>query len=284
MRRKAIGFIRVIRPVNGLMMSLAVLVGAWITLAEPVSPDMLFKVLLGALTAFTLSGASMAINDYCDYEIDKINEPHRPLPSGMIELRESLILAAVLIMVGLAAALYTNVYAALLALLSIIVSVAYAFRGKRTGLLGNFLVSSCVAVPFIYGGILVKNSLDPRILLFSLMAFFSNTGREVAKGIVDVTGDEARGMRTIAVVHGEMAAAITASVFFLSSVLLSLIPPLAGLVSAWFVPIVAAADIGFISSSVMLLRRPTRQNARRIKNIILIWMLLGLLAFLAGKQ
>ena len=283
MKRRILGFIRIIRPINGFMMSLAVFIGAWLTIKDPLSPTVLHKILLGAVTAFTLTGASMAINDYCDYEIDKINEPHRPLPSGIIKLKESLILAASLILIGLTAALFTNLRTALLALISIIVSVTYAVKGKRTGLPGNFLVSFCVAVPFIYGGLIANEEFDFKLLVFSLMAFLSNTGREVTKGIVDVSGDKAQKMKTIAVVYGEKAAAILASIFFLSSVLLSFAPPMMNIVSAWFIPFVILADTGFILSSAALIQRPTRQNAKKIKNLILIWMMLGMIAFLAGK-
>jgi len=283
LKQRILGFIKIIRPINGFMMSLAVFVGAWLALSDQYSSTILHKILLGAVTAFTLSGASMVINDYCDYEIDKINEPNRPLPSGIIKLKESLILAAGLAFIGLAAALFTSLTTALLAFVSLIVSVAYAVRGKRTGLPGNFLVSFCVAVPFVYGSLIVRNGLDSKVLFFSLLAFLSNTGREITKGIVDVSGDRSQNMKTIAVVYGERSAAILASVFFILSVLLSLAPPMIGIVSIWFIPFVAIADVGFVLSSAALIRRPTRQNARKIKNLILIWMMLGMIAFLAGK-
>jgi len=265
------------------MMSLAVLIGAWLALNGSFSPDISFKILLGTVTAFTLAGASMAINDYCDYEIDKINEPNRPLPSGIITLKESLIIAATLTFIGLTAAAFTNLPTALIAVISIVVSLSYAFRGKRTGLPGNLLVSFCVAVPFIYGSLIVRNGLDFKVLLFSSMAFLSNTGREVTKGIVDVSGDKSQNMRTIAVVYGERIAALLASAFFISAVLLSFIPPLTGIVSMLFIPFVAIADVGFILSSVKLVQKPTRQDAKKIKNLVLIWMMFGMIAFLAGK-
>lgn len=283
LKRRILGFIRIIRPVNGLMMSLAVFVGAWLSLNVPLSPHLLQKLLLGALTAFTLSGASMAINDYCDYEIDKINEPDRPLPSGVVKLEESLLLAAAMVLIGLAASLLINLKTLLLALISIVVSTIYAFRGKQTGLLGNMLVSFCVAIPFIYGSFIVSDAIDLKILLFSMMAFLSNTGREVTKGIVDVSGDRAKNIRTVAVVYGEEVAATVASAMILSAVILSIVPPVISIVSAWFIPFVAVTDAGFILSSVMLIRNPTRQNARKIKSLILACMLMGMIAFIAGK-
>ncbi len=87
------GFIRLIRPINGLMMGLAVIVGASLALAETFSINVALNLLLGFTTAFTLTGASMAINDYYDRQIDAINEPNRPIPSGLIQPKQALIFA-----------------------------------------------------------------------------------------------------------------------------------------------------------------------------------------------
>jgi len=282
---RTVGFLRLIRPVNGLMMGFAVIVGAWLALGGQLSTPITFRLLLGCVTAFTLTSASMAINDYCDYEIDKINEPRRPIPSGLVKPSEGLIVAAFFIIVGLAVAALTNLPSyepACVAVISLVVSVAYVTRGKRTGLPGNLLVSLCVAIPFVYGSLVVGQSLSVKLLLFSSLAFLSNTGREVAKGIVDVEGDRAEKMMTVAVSHGEEAAAYVASSFFLLAVILSITPILLGLVSMWFVPFVAVADVGFAASSAMLIRRPSRENAKMIKNLVLLWMTFGMLSFFAG--
>jgi 4-hydroxybenzoate polyprenyltransferase len=82
--------------------------------------------------------------------------------------------------------------------------------------------------------------------------------------------------------YGEKSAVVAAVLFFLSAVTLSPIPWLLGIVSFWFVPFVALTDIGFIASSVMLLRDYSREKARRIKNTVLLWFVFGLLAFIFG--
>ncbi len=279
------GFFRLIRPLNGLMMGFAVIVGASLFIVELPSYGKVLKLLLGYITAFSLTGASMAINDYYDREIDRVNEPSRPIPSGLIKPRESLFFAAFLTAAGLIAAAFTSLPCLIIATTSWLVSATYATRGKRTGLPGNFLVSACVAIPFIYGGFLAGQGLNPKILLFSALAFLSNTGREVIKGIADVEGDKAKGIRTIAVSHGRTAAAYAGSSFYLSAVLLSILPMLFSppLVSAWFIPPVALADAGFILSSAKILRDPSKENARKVKNMSLLWMALGLIAFFAGN-
>ena len=143
---KASGFLRLIRPLNCLMMGFAVIVGA--SLASPLNFSI--SLLLGFITSFTLTGASMAINDYYDREIDAINEPNRPIPSGVVTPKEALFLAFVLSIIGFIAAFETNVPCLIVAVIAWIVSVTYITEGKRTGLPGNFLVSTCVVIPFIY--------------------------------------------------------------------------------------------------------------------------------------
>ncbi|MBS7624182.1 MAG: geranylgeranylglycerol-phosphate geranylgeranyltransferase [Candidatus Bathyarchaeia archaeon] len=282
MKRKLIGAIKIIRPVNCLMMGLAVLVGAFISVGGFTVNHNAINLALGFIAASTLTGASMAINDYYDREIDAINEPSRPIPSGLIKPMESIALATLLSLIGLISAALTNLMCLLLASLSWLISVLYSAVGKRTGLLGNFLVSACVSLPFIYGGVALKGLIEPYTALFAALAFLANTGREITKGIVDVEGDRAKGIKTLALLYGSRRAAQSASAFFISAVLLSPIPLIFGLASIWFLPPLITTDIGFIYSSIRLLRSPTRENARKVKNTVLIWMAVGLIAFISG--
>jgi geranylgeranylglycerol-phosphate geranylgeranyltransferase len=274
---KPSGFLRLIRPLNCLMMGFAVIVGASLVSALNFS----INLLLGFVTSFTLTGASMAINDYYDREIDAINEPNRPIPSGAVSPKEALSFAFVLSLVGFVAALVTSISCFIVAVIAWVIFVAYTTKGKRTGLPGNFLVSACVVIPFIYGGFVVENLKLP-VILFAAIAFLSNTGREVTKGIVDVEGDKSQNINTIAVMFGDKTAAFMASVFLVLAVGLSPLPWLWRLVSKWFLPFVILTDAGLILSSILLVRDYSRENARRVKNSILIWFITGLLAFVAG--
>jgi geranylgeranylglycerol-phosphate geranylgeranyltransferase len=282
------GYLRLMRPVNCLMMGFAVIVGA--VISKQSFEDILFSNLVyGFITGFTLAAASMVINDFCDKDIDTINEPSRPIPSGLIKPEEALVFASVLTAIGFVAAFLTNTANALVtslcfmtAIISWMVSVAYATVGKRTGLRGNFLVSACVATPFIYGNIAVNNRIELNVLIFVSMAFLSNTGREITKGIVDVRGDKTRSIQTLAVRYGKKTAASAATLFYLSAVLLSPLPWFLNRVSIWFLPLVAITDFGLVASSVSLLRNYSRENARKVKRMVLLWFTTGLLAFILG--
>jgi geranylgeranylglycerol-phosphate geranylgeranyltransferase len=120
------------------------------------------------------------------------------------------------------------------------------------------------------------------VLIFGSIVFLSVTGREITKGIVDVEGDKKYEVKTLAVRFGEKVAAVAAAFFYLFAVSLSPIPWLLHLVSFWFIPLVAITDVGLVASSFMLIRDHSRENARKIKKIVLLWFIIGLLAFLFG--
>lgn len=274
------GLVEIIRPVNSVMLGLAIIVGAAMTGGASILGSPL-RLLLSFVTGFCMTGAAMAINDYYDKEIDAVNEPGRPIPSGRVAPGEAVALTAALSAVGLGASYTISLSAALVAAFSWVVMMLYSAWGKRTGFPGNLMVSACISLPFIYGGLLTGSVLPS--LYFSLMAFLSNTGREVTKGIVDVEGDRRAGVNTVAVSRGARVASLFASVFYVTAAAASIIPYALGLVSDWYLPFVAATDLGLIYSAVSLTLEPTRENSRSVKNRVLLYMLVGLVGFAAGS-
>jgi geranylgeranylglycerol-phosphate geranylgeranyltransferase len=260
------------------MMGFAVVVGASLVS----SLNLTINLILGFTTSFSLTAASMVINDFYDREIDAINEPERPIPKGVVTPTEALIFAFILSIFGLITAFSTNIPSLVLAAVAWIISITYITEGKSTGLFGNFLVSATVVIPFIYGGLAV-GQLKTSALIFVAIAFFSNTAREMTKGIVDIEGDKSHGINTIAVKYGEKLAAILATIFFLVSIFLSPLPWIWSLVSDLFIPFVIITDLGIVISCILLLQDHSRQNAKRIKNLSLVWFITGLLAFIFGS-
>jgi geranylgeranylglycerol-phosphate geranylgeranyltransferase len=263
------------------MMGFAVFVG--VILANPEFFNFSWlNILYGFITGFMLTAAAMAINDYYDRDIDAINEPSRPIPSGSVSSNQALVFVIALSTIGFIFAYLTTIQCLVVALLSWIIVVIYVTVGKSSGLAGNFLVSTCVAIPFIYGSISVVNQIQLSVLLFSFMAFLSNTGREITKGIVDVKGDRVENMKTLAVRYGEKKAARAASLFYVAAVVLTPIPLILGIVSFMFIPLVLVTDIGLIVSSALLLNNYSRENARKIKKLVLLWFIVGLVAYVFG--
>ena len=273
-------YLEIMRPVNSVMLGVAIIIGAFITGGMQILSDR-WSLVFAFLTGFTMSGAAMAINDYYDREIDAINEPQRAIPSGRISPRSAVVFTGFLSVIGLASSYMISMEALLIAVLAWIVMMTYSVWGKKTGFLGNLMVSISVALPFMYGGVMTGSLAAS--LSFSGIAFLANTGREITKGIVDVDGDRKEGVRTIAVTSGENNAAMIASLFFLSAVLVSIYPITSQIVSFWYIPFVAITDLGLIYSSYQVISDPTRETSRQVKTRILYLMLVGLIGFAAGS-
>jgi geranylgeranylglycerol-phosphate geranylgeranyltransferase len=277
---KIASYWQIIRPVNSIMLGLSIIVGGLITGGVSVLNEPVF-LSLAFITGFSLTGASMAINDYFDIEIDKINEPDRPLPSGKILPREALVITGLLSLIGFVSSYLVSAAALLISFVGWFLMMVYSAWGKKTGFLGNLIVSTCIGLPFIYGGLL---SGHIQIAFhFSLIAFLSNTGREITKGIVDIEGDEKSGVKTVAVAKGTDFAAKTSAIFYLGAVLSSFIPVIRNLVSVWYIPFVLVTDAGLIHGGYSLVRNTSRENARQIKNRVLYLMLIGLIGFATGS-
>ena len=276
------GLFRIVRPVNSAMMGFAVMVGAAIS-GRSLLLSSAQELALAFLAGFFLSGSAMAVNDYYDREIDAINEPERPIPSGAVSPGEALAVTGMFSVLGLGSAWLTSPSNIAIAVLAWVGMMVYSTVGKRTGLPGNLIVSGCIALPFVYGGVIGGETGLSNSLLFALVAFLANTGREVTKGIVDIEGDEAMGIRTVAVSKGPVAATWVSVVCYLSAVLISVFPVYLGLVSFWYIPFVAVTDLGLIYLSLSLIREPSRENSRTVKNRVLQLMLSGLFGFFLGS-
>lgn len=275
--QRVVALLSMMRLPNCVMIGFAVIVGEVIASATVPARAAFY----GFMTGFLLLAASMVSNDYFDREIDAINQPERPLPAGVVKPSEAISFSIILAAVGFWFAAGSGTLPLLIAFLSVVVMVLYNARIKKTGLLGNAFVSTNVAIPFIYGGFAVATPTWS-LGIFSLLAFLSSMGREIVKGIVDVPGDSVRGVKSVAATRGNGKAAKYGGGLFTAAVALSGLPLLLGIVSLYYVPLVAICDIGFLLTAYSLLTNPSPTNAKRSKNYVLIWMTFGLLAFVIG--
>ena len=273
-------YIALIRVPNCLMIGLAVIVGETIALGT-IPP--LFPLLLGFLSAFLLLAGTMVLNDIQDIEVDQINSPDRPIPAGRVMIREAYVFSILLSAAAVIASLFLGVWPLLTALAALVLMAYYNTKGKKTGILGNAVVSVNVALPFLFGGLAVNNFGRPLLFIFFLLAFLANMAREVAKGISDIAGDSSRGIRTVAANRGpRVASQISAALFVVAVALSFLAPILDKTVSVYYYPGVALADLGFLYSSYRLVRDPGAKTVHSIKTQVLLWMLLGLVGFVMG--
>lgn len=271
--------VAIIRPTNSLMVGFAVIVG--ITVASP-SQSLTLMAAVGFLTGFLVSSYAMVINDLYDLEVDKINAPHRPLPSGAITPANAKILAVLLLLFGLATSTLTGQTTLVIAGTFALLAWIYNSWGKRQGLIGNTMVAASIAIPFIYGSAAVDQPTYLLVWLLALTSFLAGTGREVVKSIADVAGDQMRKVKSIARVKGPKAAARLGALFFGLAIFTTPLPILTHLAGYVYGTLVLIPNIIFVHAIIKLLQDHSPTNARKIKTQALIGMLIGLLAFLAG--
>lgn len=269
------------RPANGALMYLATVVGFFVStrsLPHPITNLLLFA------TAFSLNSSSMIVNDLLDIEVDRVNAPWRPLPSGRVRRLEAIVSAALLGFVGLFSALILSYAAFAVASLAYLIAIVYNFRLKPLSLIGNAAVSVTVVAPFIFGSVVGAGEVVFSVQILGALAFLASMGREVIKGIPDVGGDVARNVRTVASLYGSRVAALLGASLFLTAVALSPLPYVTGSLGVEYLVTVTVADAGFVYESVAILRRHDGTNALRVKRRALMWMFIALISFMIGTR
>lgn len=271
------GFIEITRPPNGLMMVFAVYVGYFVQSGRIPTP---LEGVFAAVTAYALTASSMVVNDIIDREIDAVNNPTRPIPSGIIKASEATPYSILLGLTGLASSAALGNSALTVAVIFYVLALSYNTYLKKRGLVGNAAVSATISAPYIYGAILAEGVVGIPVAIIALMSFLAGMGREVVKGISDVEGDRRRGVKTYAITRGKKAAARLGAGFVFAAIALSPLPVIIGAVSPLYIPPVAIADAGFTYSNIKLLQNP--EVSRKTKKEYLVWMFIGLVGFLLG--
>ena len=269
-------YLEIIRPHNSLMAAVAVLIGVMVASGEVFSQ----AAFLGCIVAFIASGAGFIINDYFDFDIDSINRPKRPLPSGKISLLRAHRLALLLFGAGILLSLFINALAFIIAAFNSLLLYAYGWKIKKAGgIVKNLTVSYLVASPFLFGGAVAGN-VEPTLYLV-LLAGLANTSREIVKDIEDFEGDRLF-VATLPQKIGFKNSAKLAQGFMLAALVLSPLPYITEILGKYYLFFVSMANVSFLVSFTFL-QNITVQKAKKTQRFIKLGMFLALVAFLFGS-
>ena len=159
-----------------------------------------------------LTGYTQILNDYYDRDIDAINEPYRPIPSGAISLPQVVIQVWVLLLAGIGVAYALDQWAGhefptitALAIGGSFLSYIYSappLKLKQNGWVGSFaLGASYIAIPWWTGHALF-GELDSTIVLLTLFYSFSGLGIAIINDFKSVEGDRQLGLQSLPVMFG----------------------------------------------------------------------------------
>jgi chlorophyll synthase len=178
--------------------------------------------ILKAATCMLLSGPLMVgytqtLNDFYDREIDAINEPYRPIPSGAISVRQVVTQILVLLIAGIGLSYILDRWVGhefptitCLALGGAFLAYIYSappLKLKKNGWLGNYaLGASYIALPWWTGHALFGD-LNWTIVILTLFYSLAGLGIAVVNDFKSVEGDRQLGLQSLPVMFGIGAAA-----------------------------------------------------------------------------
>jgi len=105
-----------------------------------------------------------------------------------------------------------------------VIGFLYNRKLKKSGLLGNILVSFSVGMTFIFGGLTVELPFHKMVIFFSLIAALIDLGEEIAADAMDIKGDLLINSNSIAIKYGKETALKISGLIFFFVVLLTSIP------------------------------------------------------------
>ena len=159
--------------------------------------------------------AGLYLADYYDRNLDAIQKPHRPIPSGRMLPREALYIGATYAIIGLGLTLLLPFFNILLVFLAGILVFCYAKYTKARGLLGNFNRGAMTVITYLFGvfSISSSSSIPFPLWMLSFVFFLHDTNSNIIGAIRDVHGDKRGGCKTTPVRYG-IRRTLYISIFF----------------------------------------------------------------------
>ena len=234
---------------------------------EPPGASLVIHPLVGLTMAAVLNAASNGLNQIYDLEIDRINKPSRPLPSGRISHREAwaFTLATYAIALGLAwmvapGGRHECFWIVLVATAITVIYSVPPFRTKRLGIWANVTIAIPRGVLLkVAGWSAVKTiaGVEPWFIgsIFGLFLLGASTTKDFA----DMEGDARGGCRTLPIVYGVRRAAWMISPSFIVPFLMISVGASAGILTGDFVLLQALSIVmtGYGAYvCYLMLRRP----------------------------
>lgn len=174
----------------------------------------------------------VGLNQVADVNIDKINKPYLPIPSGELSLHQAKMIVYTALILSLALALYISPYLFAIIALSNTIGWAYSTQPlflKRHHLTAALAISIIRGVIINLGGFLVFNYLvnnsleipqDVKILTIFIVVF--SIAIAWFKDLPDMEGDARYNIKTFALLYSPKTALVAGSLLVVSAYLFTI--------------------------------------------------------------
>lgn len=285
MRTRIVATFQLVRFPNAIGAGLCVLLGVHLSSrlgsGSGLGPGpYLERALLASAVGLLVTAGTNALNDYYDVDIDAVNKPSRPLPSGRLSLRTARTLGVLLLGAALVLAAWLGLGPFLAALLLTAMAYLYNVSLKRT-LLANPWVGLLCALSIVYGGA-IRGAFAPTLVPAALVFLFM-TSREILKTVEDYAGDALARARTVATVLGPGAALRMYCITSLTMIAASFVPYATGQFGLrYMLAALIGVDLVLVVTTIPLAIRPAIERATIARDGVARALLFTRLSFFAG--
>ena len=148
---KLIGYFRLMRLANIVTAVSDILAGIAISGFLLNKPDDFAPMVWLILSTIGLYGGGVVMNDVFDAELDAVERPERPIPSGLVSKTEASVLGFLLLGGGVVLAFLVSVFSGVLSLTIAIAAVAYDKWGKHHTIMGPLNMGLCRGLNLLLG-------------------------------------------------------------------------------------------------------------------------------------
>ena len=237
---------------------------------------LLLYPVIGLTMAAVLNAASNALNQIYDLEIDRVNKPKRPLPSGRLSIHDAWIFTWVMYAIALvlawfvAPAAYGSADLRLrdhqcfwIVVVATIITFLYSvppFRTKRLGIWANVTIAIPRGVLLkVAGWSAIKSVFGAEPWYIGAIFGLFLLGASTTKDFADMEGDARGGCRTLPIIYGVTRAAWMISPSFVIPLLMISAGAWTGILTGNFVllQILSAVMTAYgVYVCYLMLRRP----------------------------
>ena len=161
---RLIAYLQLMRPANIITAWADILLGYAAAGAFTIGANPLnFETLAWLILATTgLYGGGVVFNDVCDAQLDAVERPERPLPSGRASLVEAISLGTILLLSGIFAAAMVSNLSAILAVIIAITALVYDKWGKHQTFFGPVNMGVCRGGNLLLGVSAIPQAVSDR--------------------------------------------------------------------------------------------------------------------------
>ena len=246
--------VRFDRPIGTLLLLWPTLWALWLA-AEGVPP--LKLLLIFSLGTLLMRSAGCAVNDLADRNLDGAvaRTRERPLVTGAVAPNEALLVAASLSLAAFVLVLFTNTLTILLSFAGVVLAACYPFMKRHTHLPQLVLGAAFSwGIPMAFAA--VSSALPPALWLIFVANLFWTVAYDTEYAMVDREDDLKVGIKSTAILFGEMDRHVIAALQALTIIALLLVGQRFELGWIYFLSLLAAAGLFVYQQRLIRERQP----------------------------